>query len=384
MCSRERGGPSRRELLAGVASATAGLSGCSAPGRTESGSTPSTRTAATESASDVSPAAAARPEDVFSAVYRESIPSVVLVRVYGAGGPLGQGSGFVHPDGAHVVTNQHVVDGAQAVRVRFHDGTWAEASVAGTDAYSDLAVLGVDAPSSAPALTLVDAEPAVGTRVVALGAPFSLGGSVSAGIVSGVDRSLPSQTGFSIPDALQTDAAVNPGNSGGPLVTLDGRVAAVINSGQGENVNFGISAALTRRVVPALVDDGEYEHPFMGVRLLEVTPAVARANGLDAVRGVLVVDVLPNGPAAGTLRGSDREETALGQRVPVGGDVVVALDGTPTPTQAALASYLATETSPGDVLETRVIRNGRERAVSFELGARPPPNEAPSSLAPPL
>jgi S1-C subfamily serine protease len=268
--------------------------------------------------------------------------------------------------------------------VRFHGGTWAEATVRGADAYSDLAVLAVDAPSSASPLALVDDEPAVGTQVVALGAPFSLGGSVSAGIVSGVDRSLPSQTGFSIPDALQTDAAVNPGNSGGPLVTLDGRVAAVINSGQGENVNFGISAALTRRVVPALVADGEYDHPFMGVRLREVTPAIARANGLDAAQGVLVVDVLPNGPAAGTLRGSDRETTALGQRVPVGGDVVVALDGTSTPTQAALASYLATETSPGDRLETRVVRDDRTRTVSFELGARPPPDGPPSSLAPPL
>jgi S1-C subfamily serine protease len=209
---------------------------------------------------------------------------------------------------------------------------------------------------------------------VALGAPFSFGGSVSAGIVSGVDRSLPSQTGFSIPDAIQTDAAVNPGNSGGPLVTLDGRVAAVINSGQGENVNFGISAALTRRVVPALVATGDYDHAYMGVRLVEVTPAVARANGLADARGILVADVLPNGPAAGTLRGSGGERTALGQRVPVGGDVILALDGRPTPTQAALASHLAIRTSPGDVLETRIVRDGEGRTVSFELGARPPPS----------
>jgi S1-C subfamily serine protease len=300
-------------------------------------------------------------EDTYTAVYEETIPSVVLVRVYGPGGPLGQGSGFVFPDGSHVVTNQHVVDGGRTVRVRFHDGTWAEAELRGTDVYSDLAVLRVDAPETAPPLALVDREPPIGTQVVALGAPFSLGGSVSAGIISGVDRSLPSQTGFSIPDTVQTDAAVNPGNSGGPLVSLGGEVVAVI------------SAALTRRVVPALIERGEYDHAYMGVRLLDVVPAVAQANDLDRVRGVLVASVLPDGPAAGALQGSGREATALGQRVPVGGDVVLALDGRPTPSQGALATHLAIRTEPGDTLDVRVLRDGEERTVSFELGARPPP-----------
>jgi S1-C subfamily serine protease len=385
MSSDETTVRSRREVLALVAGATAGLAGCSdtaTPGSVsdaDAGTATDRAPAAAGTDDGTDPAhagaAAAQPDEgAYTAVYRETITSVVLVRVYGAGGPIGQGSGFVYPDGSHVVTNQHVVDGARSVRVRFEDGTWREARIRGTDVYSDLAVLTVETPPTAPALALVDDEPPVGTQVVALGAPFSFGGSVSAGIVSGVDRSLPSQTGFSIPDAIQTDAAVNPGNSGGPLVTLDGRVAAVINSGQGENVNFGISAALTRRVVPALVATGDYDHAYMGVRLVEVTPAVARANGLADARGILVADVLPNGPAAGTLRGSGGERTALGQRVPVGGDVILALDGRPTPTQAALASHLAIRTSPGDVLETRIVRDGEGRTVSFELGARPPPS----------
>jgi S1-C subfamily serine protease len=377
MESDARPARSRRELLALVAGASAGLAGCSATGLGEpptgtTGGAPTTPRSDRSATGDADPAAA--DEGTYTAVYRETIPSVVLVRVYGAGGPIGQGSGFVHPDGAHVVTNQHVVDGAESVRVRFQNGEWGPARIRGTDVYSDLAVLAAEAPSTAPALSLVDRNPPVGTEVVALGAPFSFGGSVSAGIVSGVDRSLPSQTGFSIADAIQTDAAVNPGNSGGPLVSLDGRVVAVINSGQGENVNFGISAALTRRVVPALIDVGEYEHAFMGVRLVEATPAIARANDLDAARGVLVADVLPDGPAAGTLRGSDDEATALGQRVPVGGDVILALDGSPTPTQAALASYLAIRTSPGDRLTVTVLRDGRERQLSLELGTRPPPS----------
>ena len=369
--------PSRRRLLGLVAAAGASLAGCSAPSRTSDSATSAASQTDAPDASEASPSPAAQrvptTEDTYTAVYEETIPSVVLVRVYGPGGPLGQGSGFVFPDGSHVVTNQHVVDGGRTVRVRFHDGTWAEAELRGTDVYSDLAVLRVDAPETAPPLALVDREPPIGTQVVALGAPFSLGGSVSAGIISGVDRSLPSQTGFSIPDTVQTDAAVNPGNSGGPLVSLGGEVVAVINSGQGENVNFGISAALTRRVVPALIERGEYDHAYMGVRLLDVVPAVAQANDLDRVRGVLVASVLPDGPAAGALQGSGREATALGQRVPVGGDVVLALDGRPTPSQGALATHLAIRTEPGDTLDVRVLRDGEERTVSFELGARPPP-----------
>jgi S1-C subfamily serine protease len=374
MGSRDTDVRSRREVLALAAAGAAGLAGCSTQSTDEptpDRSSTDTPTATGESTSqsretDTSP---------YATVYRETIPSVVLVRVYGEDGPIGQGSGFVHPDGSHVVTNQHVVDGGEAVRVRFHDGTWAEAEIRGTDVYSDLAVLSTETPSTATPLELVDEPSPIGTQVVALGAPFSLGGSVSAGIISGVNRSLPSQTGFSISDAVQTDAAVNPGNSGGPLVTLDGRVAAVINSGQGENVNFGISAALTRRVVPALIEDGSYEHPFMGIRLIEVTPAIAQANGLDAAQGILVIDALEDGPAEGALRASEGGTTALGQSVPTGGDVIIALDGNRIRTEADLASYLAIEKRPGDTIDVRLIRDGTERTVSFELGARPDPEE---------
>jgi S1-C subfamily serine protease len=372
MGSRDTDTRSRREILALAAGAAAGLAGCSSQSTDDPTSDGAdTATPATEEPNVQSTVTEETP---YETVYRETIPSVVLVRVYGDDGPVGQGSGFVHPDGSHVVTNQHVVEGGSTVRVRFHDGTWAEGEIEGTDVYSDLAVLSTETPSTATPLELVDEPAPIGTQVVALGAPFSLGGSVSAGIISGVDRSLPSQTGFSISDAVQTDAAVNPGNSGGPLVTLDGRVAAVINSGQGENVNFGISAALTRRVVPALVEDGSYDHPYMGIRLVEVTPAVAQANGLDAASGVLVVDVLEDGPADGTLQASEDGTIALGQSVPTGGDVIVALDGREIRTQADLASHLAVRTSPGETLELRIIRDGERRTVSFELGERPPPN----------
>ncbi|MFC7044204.1 S1C family serine protease [Halobacteriaceae archaeon GCM10025711] len=225
--------------------------------------------------------------------------SVVLVTT-GAG----QGTGFVFDDG-HVVTNAHVVGTAGTAQMRFREGEWRTGEVVGTDAYSDLAAISLpDRPAYAAPLPFIDGDPVVGQEVVVLGNPFGLDGTATTGIVSGVNRSIPSPAGFSIPDAVQTDAAVNPGNSGGPIVSLDDEVIAVINSGGGDNVAFGISAALTRRVVPELVASGEYEHAYMGVSLRDVTPAVATANDLDRPRGVIVEGVVPGGPADGVLRGA--------------------------------------------------------------------------------
>jgi S1-C subfamily serine protease len=256
--------------------------------------------------------------------------------------------------------------------VQFRDGAWRVADVVGTDVYSDLAVLRVsDPPDAATPLPFVDAERPVGTRVVAIGAPFDLGGSVSAGIISGQDRGLPSATGFTIPDAVQTDAAVNPGNSGGPLVTLDGEVVGVINSGGGDNIGFAISAALTQRVVPALIDTGKYDHSYIGVQLRAVSPLVAEANGLDRARGVIVVETVTGGPAAGVLRGSDGQQTINGTQVPVGGDVIVGISDTEIRTQADLGTYLALETSPGDTVSMTVLRDGERQTVEVTLGTRP-------------
>ncbi|WP_081597653.1 S1C family serine protease [Natrinema pellirubrum] len=217
----------------------------------------------------------------------------------------------------------------------------------------------------------VDDPPAVGREVVAIGNPFDLEGTLTTGIVSGVDRSIPAPTGYSIPDAIQTDAAVNPGNSGGPLLTLEGAVAAVINSGGGDNVGFGISAALTERVVPELVEDGAYDHSFLGASFTDVTPAVASANDLADRGGLLVVDIVGGGPAAGVLEPSPGTEYTGRRRVPVGGDVLLAVDGTALATKEDLERYLALETRPGDTVELTVRRDGTERSVSLELGTRP-------------
>ncbi|RLM53241.1 PDZ domain-containing protein [Halobellus sp. Atlit-31R] len=302
----------------------------------------------------------------YTRVYRQTGDSVVLVRTYD-----GQGSGFVAAP-SHVVTNAHVVDDASTAQVRFPGGRWSSGRIVGTDPHSDLAV--VELPASAPdsdALPFAETAAVVGQEVVAIGNPFDLDGSVTAGIVSGVDRWIPAPTGARIPDAIQTDAAVNPGNSGGPLVSLDGRVVAVISSGGGENIAFGISAALAQRVVPALVEDGSYEHSYIGLSLLGVTPDLARVNGLAQPRGVLVTVVDDDGPASGLVRGGAETRVVDGQRVRIGGDVLLSVDGRPLQTTEDLGSYLALETRPGDSVELTLLRDGSERTVTVELGARP-------------
>lgn len=355
--------PTRRAFLGGLGAAALGaLAGCSAPvgSQTSPGGGEPTATAAAESP--------------YTRVYRDAIGSVVLVQV--AGPTLGsQGSGFVLDRAGHVLTNQHVVADAQRIDLRFSDGSWRTASVIGTDVYSDLAVLSVDGPADAAALPFVDRPPAIGTEVVAIGSPFGLEKSLTTGVVSGTNRAIPTRAGFTIPAAVQTDAAVNPGNSGGPLVTLDGEVVGVIRSGGGENIGFAISAALVQRVAPALIERGEYEHPYMGVGILDVSPTLADAIGLDRVTGVLVTEVVEDGPSDGVLRGTTGTEEVDGVDVPVGGDVIVAMDGRAVPTGGALGRYLALETRPGQTVAVDVVRDGEERTVDLTLGARPPPGE---------
>ncbi|WP_246982898.1 S1C family serine protease [Halorientalis marina] len=351
--------PTRRRFLA-AAGLAAGVAGCNAPN-----SGPEGRTDLVNSTPE-SPS-------VYADVYRDTIDSVVLVRVFTEGGRSGQGSGFVY-DGQHIVTNEHVVADASEVQVRFTDGSWQAADVVGKDVYSDLAVVQIDEkPSRATPLELIEGEVAIGQEVVAIGNPLGLSGSISSGIVSGVDRTLPAANNFSIPDAIQTDAAVNPGNSGGPLMTLDGRVAGIINSGSGDNIGFAISAALMRRVVPALISDGEYEHAYMGVRLTDVTPLIAEANDLSNARGVYMDEIVDDGPADGVLQGSTGTERINGTEAPVGGDVVVRMGGEPIRSQQVLSTYLALSTSPGDTIPVEVIRDGSRTTVQLTLGSRPDP-----------
>ena len=355
---------SRRGFLAAMAGTTAALAGCST-GYADSANRDDGAPNDSASADVPEPSGDVR----YTETYREVAPSVTTVRVSGASG-LGQGSGAVVDD-RHVVTNQHVVAGADEASVVYTDGSYADAEIRGTDVYSDLAVLEVDHPNDPPALEFATEDPPVGREVIVVGTPFGVGESVTSGIVSGVDRSLPGPQGFPIPDTVQTDAAANPGNSGGPLVALDGTPLGLVNAAAGNDITFAISGALMARVVPALIEDGEFEHTFVGIGIRELSPASARANDLETVRGVYVHEVFDDAPAEGVLEGSDGGTRAGGRRVPTGGDVILAVDGTRVRGPGQFGSYLALQTSPGDTVTLTVLRDGEERDVEVTLGTRP-------------
>ncbi|MFU8866309.1 S1C family serine protease [Natronococcus sp.] len=310
-------------------------------------------------------------DERYTEVYDGTIDAVVLVNVFGDEIPAGLGSGFVVDDD-YVVTNDHVAGEASEVEVQFRDEQWRSASVVGSDVHSDLAVLEVgDVPEAASALSFAEAEPTVGQEVLALGNPLGLDASISQGLVSGIDRSLPSPTGFSIPAAIQTDAPVNPGNSGGPLVDLEGDALGVVFAGAGQTIGFAISAALANRVVPALAEEGEYEHAYLGVSVVPVGPLLAEANDLEESRGVLVAGISSDAPAEGILEPADGVESVDGDPIPVGGDVIIEIDGEEIPNQERLSSVLALETSPGDTVEIEVVRAGEPETVELTLEPRP-------------
>lgn len=308
----------------------------------------------------------------YTEVYRSVVDSVVGVRAPRSFGQTSTGTGWVYDEG-HLVTNEHVVGNADDVSIWFDGQGWVHGETVATDVYSDLAVVEVESmPEAATPLSLVDQEAPVGTEVVAVGNPFGLSGSLSTGIVSGQDRTLPAANDFSIADAVQTDAAVDPGNSGGPLVALDGEVVGVVNAGQGSQ-GFAISAAMVKRVVPALIETGTYDHSYMGVQLTNVTPPVIEANDLDISWGIYIDTVLDRAPSDGVLEGSTGQTTVDGQTIPTGGDVVFQMDGEDLPTREALSSFLALETSPGDTIDVGIVRDGSRKTVELTLGSRPEP-----------
>ncbi|ELY98235.1 peptidase S1 and S6 chymotrypsin/Hap [Natrialba chahannaoensis JCM 10990] len=310
----------------------------------------------------------------YADVYDDIIDDVVLVNVLGSDDPFGDpggiGSGFVVGD--HVVTNAHVVGDANDVELQFRDEEWREGEVVGTDSHSDLAAIAVDdLPEITDGLSFAADDPVIGQEVVVLGNPLGLDASLSQGIVSGVDRQLPSPTGFAIPAAIQTDAPVNPGNSGGPLVSLDGDVLGVVFAGAGQTIGFAIAAQLADRVIPALIEDGEYEHSYMGIGVSPVGPQVAAANDLEEARGVLVSEVVPDSPADGVLEPIDGETMIDSDPVPTGGDVIVSIGDEDIPNEARLTSVLALETSPGETVELEVVREGESQQVALALEERP-------------
>lgn len=373
----------RRELL-GVGAALAATAGCLAP--TGDGG----RVGVDE---PFEPAEGSEPVRVddgagYEEVYETVSPSVARIQTYaedqpaglfdeeGGGGEASQGTGFrIGED--HLVTNDHVLDEADTIRVQDADGQWIDARIVGRDPYSDLAVIETDRSLPGGALPIAESIPAIGSEVLVVGSPLGLSGTATRGIVSGRNRTLPATQaagGFTIADAVQTDAALNPGNSGGPIVTLDGNVIGVATATRGENVGFGVSARLIREIVPSLVETGSYDHSYVGINVTPVEPLIATANDLPEASGVYVAAVAEDGPSDGVLRGATSETTVEGATVPVGGDVIIALDDTATPTNGDLSRFLALETQPGDDVDVTVYRDGSEETVTVELDPRPDPD----------
>jgi 2-alkenal reductase len=297
----------------------------------------------------------------------------------------GLGSGFVWDKDGHIVTNNHVVAGADKIMVTFADGTTVNGKLVGADPDSDLAVVKVDLPADqlVPVQVADSTQVKVGELVVAIGNPFGLEGTMTVGFISALGRSLPadsSGTGpsYTIPDVIQTDAPINPGNSGGVLVDDQGRlvgVTAAIESPvrASAGIGFVIPSAIVNKVVPALIKRGHYDHPRIGISGTTLTPDAAKAMNLAAdQRGALVIEVLPNSAAdkAG-LRGSDRQITIDGQDARVGGDVITAIDGQPVKKFDDLVTFLARSTEVGQTVKLTVLRGGQETTVNLTLEARP-------------
>lgn len=321
-------------------------------------------------------------EQTLIKLYRQVNPGVVSIRVLKRG-PMdqaagGAGSGFIYDAQGHVVTNAHVVRDADLIDVVLHNETIVAAEVIGLDDDSDLAVLKVDLPTDQRTpLPLGDSDAVVpGQRVIAIGNPFGQQSSMTTGIVSAVGRIIPSLTPFSIPQAIQTDAAINPGNSGGPLLNLKGEVIGVnaqiestvrANSG----VGFAIPVNIVKRVVPALIEAGEFTWPWLGVGGVSLTPRIAKANELSVQRGAYIVDVPSEGPAASAgLQGASSETEVDGLPIKVGGDVVVAADGEPIRSMDDLILFIS-QHQPGDQVALTVVRDGEQIEVSVTLATRP-------------
>jgi S1-C subfamily serine protease len=331
-------------------------------------------------------------EEVLGAIYYNSVPSVVNIRISGEVngflGEAGEGSGFVWDSDGHIVTNNHVVEGAQSIVVTFSDSTQASAEVVGTDPDSDLAVIKVEVDPALlrPVSPGNSAELRVGQRVIAIGNPFGFDNTMTAGVISAIGRTIPGQINelgsFSLPNMIQTDAAINPGNSGGPLFDIDGSVIGV-NSliysetpGANSGVGFAIPIDKVLAVVPSIITDGAYETPYLGLmsgRDLILTAELAELLQLPNVTfGILVTEVIPGGPSdqAG-LRGSTREIQVpeLGGPIITGGDVVIAIDEVRVEKFDDLINYLDTR-RVGDVVTLTIIRDGEQQQLPVTLGSR--------------
>ncbi len=275
------------------------------------------------------------------------------------------GSGFVYDLSGHIITNQHVVEGADEILVKFYNGETVKARVTGSDPYSDLAVLEVNPAELNCSLNPLplgnSSKMETGDRIVALGNPYGLEGSTSFGIVSQTGRVLSSGTQYLIPGVIQIDAPINPGNSGGPLLDFNGRVVGITTAIQSQTgsfsgIGYAVPSNLVKRVAENLIEHGEYMYAWLGIQGKKITYDIAQQRDLERVTGFLVEGVRQDGPSAGKVKQND---------------IILELDGREVRGIGDILSYLALKKSPGEEVTLNILRGGERTTVTVELGTRP-------------
>ena len=291
----------------------------------------------------------------------------------------GIGSGFVFDKKGHIITNAHVVKDAVKIVVTFLDGRSYNAEIIGTDEFTDLAIIKVNADLVLlHPLSIGDSSNLkVGEQIAAIGNPFGLSGSMTSGIVSQLGRLLPSGAVYLIPDVIQTDAAINPGNSGGPLLNMRGEIVGIntaIQSGTGEftGVGFSIPSQTVAKIVPTLIEKGEYKHPWIGISGRDIDPDMANVLNLKDAIGFLVITVTEDSPASNAgLIGSDKTIEVEGVNYPIGGDIILSVDGIEVRKIDDILIHLQRAKTVGSEMILEILRDGRTTNVTIVLQERP-------------
>ena len=291
----------------------------------------------------------------------------------------GVGSGFVFDKMGHIITNAHVIEGSTKTVVTFLDGRSYNAEIIGIDEYTDIGVIKVNADLKLlKPLSLGDSSNLkVGEQIAAIGNPFGLSGSMTSGIISQMGRLLPSGAGYSIPDVIQTDAAINPGNSGGPLLNMRGDIVGIntaIQSTTGEftGVGFAIPSKTVAKIVPTLINEGEYKHPWIGISGRDIDPDMAKALEVKDAIGFLIITVVENSPASKAgLMGSDETIERDGREYSIGGDIILAVDGIDVRKIDDILIHLQRVKTVGDEMNLDILRDGITTNVTIILQERP-------------
>ncbi|MBN1832344.1 MAG: trypsin-like peptidase domain-containing protein [Deltaproteobacteria bacterium] len=319
-------------------------------------------------------------------VYRKAAPAVVNITstvvqrdfFYGVVPRSGSGSGVIIDSKGYILTNNHVIENAQRIEVTLSNGNKWPGNLVGTDSYNDLAVIRIDAPSEQlQILSLGSSQDLqVGQKVIAIGNPFGLQQTLTTGIISSLGRTIHTEQGEEMEDLIQTDAAINPGNSGGPLLDSDGKVIGINTaifslSGGSVGIGFAIPVDTVKRISSELIEKGYVSHPWIGATLFPLQPWLAEELNLKAEWGVMIGDVVRNGPAdrAG-LRGANKLLRVGNVALPIGGDVIVAFEGETVESTEGLVRMIR-KNRPGDRVELKILRDNRFMEVPVVLGERP-------------